>query len=585
MDTNNQIKEYLKNVALTDNLLELAKIDPEGILEEYILDYLDFKKTQETKSLSQAIPVQKTKISNIVNYLHLEDFDQWITTPEYKIYLANIISKLRTIGYILGEKWIDLLGSTATSKQNIYSFNFFTKFSVHPNFLTFQRILYTFGFGYQIFSNEFKKFFTCGHKLIGLIGSDNRITLTLNVDTLDEFFKRLSKLEEACVIMGIKHLFDEFKILFGKFKNYVIGLIIKFALNNWHVCGYKINLCLQECDKDLYLYLKDLLKDIFTGSNFSPQRYKIFQIDNFIDFAFNPMIEKIKQINQTNLIHGFATFTNVLNTITPIQVFNSLVLSHEKKSIQRGLVYTSRGIYYPELNLYNLHLKSTCAYENLVSLEKLYFENDLTQFNSIYMMEYTFTSTSYTQMFGVVALANKYPYLTTQQIHNIIDIRYERKLPFDQILTRSDLTNLQIVDIFKNIKLDLKEKYSSLFENVEWIKFIKAVNIHWIKSFEKMICKELLTQATKDLVLVDQVNPDLIIKEFCSSEMNKQKINFTPTLSNLVICGDINMILINLIETRIKKYSYKSKSYEDEPFNHFIQMQMNSSGNDVIFSL
>jgi hypothetical protein len=268
------------------------------------------------------------------------------------------------------------------------------------------------------------------------------------------------------------------------------------------------------------------------------------------------------------------------------------VLSHEKKSIKRGFTYTNRGIYIPELNLYNLHLKSNCAYANLVSLEKFYFENDLTQSESIYSLNYSFTSRLYTQMYGVVALANKYPHLTTQQIHNIIDIIYERKTPFDQVL----LDLLKIVptnsyfdlgiNIFRNTTFELRDKYSSLFEQVEWNKFIQAVNIHWIKSFERWICKELMSQAIQDFKPADQVNPDIVIKEFCSTQINPNyKLVNSPNLLNLVICGDINTILINLDRIRIKKYSYKSKPIEDEPFNHFVKMQMNSWGNDVIFNL
>jgi len=600
MDEDIIITEYLKSIQISEDLLKLAKTNPDTILEEYIVKYLKFKLDQEEKSSSQALPVHPTKISNKVNFSDLEDFDKWIMTPEYKIYLTNIISKLRTIGYLLGDDCVKSLTSTISiNKCNIYKFDFFTKNSVQPNFLTFQRILYTFGFGHQIFSYEFKKFFTCGHRLIGLISLNNNITLTWNVDTINEFFKKLIRLEQACVKSGIKYLFDEFKILFGKFKNYVLGLIIKLAINNWHMCKYKINLCLQECDEDLYLYLKDQLQDIFIGYNFSPQNSKIFQIDNFIDFAFDPQLEKIK-LEPTNSTHGFATFTNISNTLTPIKVFNSLVLSHEKKSIKRGFTYTNRGIYIPEINLYNLHLKSNYAYTNLVSLEKIYFENDLTEYNSIYSLNYSFTSGSYTQIYGVVALANKYPNLTIQQIHNIIDIIYDRKLSFDQVLldllkvipTKSNIE----INIFTNVKSELKEKYSSLFEDVKWEKFSQAVNIHWTKSFERLICKKLMSQAIQDFNLinpinpinqVNQVNPDIVIKEFCSTQNNHTfnlELN-SPNLSNLVICGDVNIILIDLDRTRIKKYSYKSKPTEDEPFNHFLKMQMNSCGNDVIFSL
>jgi len=585
--------EYLKKIKLSEDLFKLYKINPESILEEYIANYLDFKKIQETKSSSEAIPVKETKISNIINFSDLECFDKWIMTPKYKIYLANIISKLRTIGSILGKDRIQSLRSPSLNSyfdsSNIYQFDFFTKYSVQPNFLTFQRILYTFGFGYQIFSWEFKKFFTCGHRMIGLIGSDGCVTITLNVDTSNEFFKRLSKLEHECVGMGIKNLFDEFKVLFGKFKNYVIGLIVSSAINNLNACGYKISLCLQECDEDLYLYLKNKLGNIFIGFNFSPQKYKTYKINNFIDFAFDPKSEKIK-LEPSNTIHGFATFTNHTSKLTPVKVFNSLVLSHEKNSLERRFVYTNRGIYIPELNLYNLHLKSNYACGNLVSLEKYYFENEFDEYESIFVLDYDFTSKQYTQMYGVVALANKFQFLTTQEIHHIIDVIYERRVPFDQVLLKLQYYTHPEVNIFTNIKSELKEKYLSLFEEINWDKFIQAVAIHWTKSFEKDICKVLMSHAVQEPNLAYEINPDIVIKEFCSkSELIPTSTLISkpdkPNLVNLVICGDINIILKDINGIRIKKYSLKSKSTEDEPFGHLVKMQMNSWGNDVIFSL
>ncbi len=582
------INEYLKNIQLSEDIIKLYQTSPDSILEEYILNYLNFKTAQEAKSSSQAIPVHPTNISNIVNFSDLEEFDKWIMTPQYKIYLTNIISTLRTIGYVLGDNCVkSLTPSNPSNNPNIYKFDFFTKCSVYPNFLTFQRILYTFGFGYQIFSYEFKKFFTCGHRMIGLIGSNNYITITLNVDTSLEFFKKLSRLEQACVSSGIKNLFDEFKILYSKFKNYVIGLIISSAINNYNISGYKISLCLQECDQDLYLYLKEQLGNVFIGSNFSPQKYKTFKIDNFIDFSFDPNPEKIR-LESSETICGFATFSNQTDSLTPIKVFNSLVLSHEKKSLERGFTYTNRGIFIPELNLYNLHLKSTCAYGNLVSLEKFYFDNQLDQYKSIYGLDYSFISNSYTQMYGVVALRNKFPFLTREQIHNIIDIIYERIQSFDQVLV--DLTKIIPKNLYSDIQtnicsnasISLKEKYLSLFEEIEWEKFTQAVNVHWIKSFERKICKELMVQAIQELNL-SQTNPDIVIKEFCSKQMELTKTDFKPNLTNLVICGDINIILKDIDNTRIKKYSFKSKPIEDEPFNHLVNMQMNSWGNDVIF--
>ncbi len=597
------LNEYLKTVRLSEDLLKIADIDPESILEEYIKKYLNFKLEQEKKSKTLALPVQETNLSNKIDFSNLEDFDKWIVTPEYKIYLSNIISKLRTIGFILGPECITSLTldnkNNQFNKTNIYRFDFFTKQFVHPNFLTLQRILYTFGFNYQIFSYEFKKFFTCGHRLIGLIGTNKQITMTWNVDTLDEFFKKLLKLEEACVSKGIKYLYEEFKILFGKFKSYVIGLIIKSAINPWHILKYKINLCLQECDEDLYIYLKNELKEMFIGSIFCPQNSKIFEIDDFINFSLEPKQEKII-LKPNNSTHGLVTFTNMFNKISSIQVFNSLVLSHEKKSKKRGLTYTNRGVYIPEINLYNLHLKSICAYSNLVSLEKYHFENDVTQYDYIYLLNYSFTSGSYTQMYGVLALANKYPNLTFEQIHNIIDIIYERKIQFDQVLI--DILRIvpknvyfdtnQLINIFSNLKIGFKEKYYNLFEQVDYNKFIQAVNIHWLKSYERLLCKELMDQAVNDLLLVNKdnfKNPDIIIKEFCSKQVNincKLTNQIMPSnITNLIICGDVNIILIDLNGTRIKKYSFKSEPSEDEPFNHLLNMQMNSWGNDVIFIL
>lgn len=583
--------EYLKDTVLSEDIAQLCdalQTNPETILEEYIVSYLDFKTSQEAKSLSQAVPVCPTPITNIVNFSDLEDFDKWIMTPEYKIYLTNIISTLRTIGYALGNDCVKTLtfGLQNQSSTNIYRFDFFTKFSVQPNFLTFQRILYTFGFGHQIFSYEFKKFFTCGHKMIGLISANNHITITLNVDTTKEFFKKLSKLANACANSHLTHLFDEFKVLFGKFKNYVVGLIIRSAINNWHVCGYKINLCLQECDEDLYLYLKDQIGHILFGSNFSPQKFKTYKIDNFIDFAFDPNVQKIR-LEPSELTHGFATFTNQVNLLTPIKVFNSLVLSHEKKSLERGFTYTNRGIFIPELNLYNLHLKSSCAYGNLVSLDKFYFDNDMNHHKSIYGLEYSFVSKSHTQMYGVVALANKYPFLTTQQLHHIIDVIYDRKKTFDQVLldlgknVSNNLCHANVLQLS-----NLKEKYQLVFEQLDWGVFVQAVQIHWIRSLERKICKELMNQAIDSQT--NQVNPDIIIKELLDLDLlNPNPPNslvYQPNLINLVICGDINIILKDINETRIKKYSFKSKPTEDEPFNHLVRMQMNSWGNDVIFS-
>jgi len=77
MDKNLTLNEYLKNIQLSEDLIKIARINSDTILEEYIVNYLNFKLTQEIKSSSEAISVHPTKISNIINFSDLENFDKY----------------------------------------------------------------------------------------------------------------------------------------------------------------------------------------------------------------------------------------------------------------------------------------------------------------------------------------------------------------------------------------------------------------------------------------------------------------------------------------------------------------------------
>jgi hypothetical protein len=360
------------------------------------------------------------------------------------------------------------------------------------------------------------------------------------------------------------------------------------------ISTHNINLCLQECDIDLYEQIKINFADIFVCDTFSVQNSQVYQIDNFIDFSINPSEDKI-QTTEKNLSYGYAVFTTLQTpnlTLSPQNVFNSLVLNHEKGSVKRGLTFSSRGIYIPELNLYNLHLKSQQAYNNLLSLEKFYSgsEYKLELGDKIFSLNYNFSSNSYTQIFACAKLIEKYPSLSHQQIHWIIDVIYERKMSFDQVLyelskvscTFYNLYKTSIVNLTKEYQDELVKKYPGIFAQIPIRKFIQGINIHWIKKLERKICGLVLNQALNNSLIT---NPDIIIKEFCSHMGLYKQITITDVnTTSLIICGDINMFVISSGNTRIKKYSFKSSPNENMPFNHFLQMQMNSWANDIIFA-
>ena len=389
-------------------------------------------------------------------------------------------------------------------------------------------------------------------------------------------------------------MFIQFKEFFIELKSYLIQRILKAICIPLIKLGYHINLSLQECDYYLFEQIKKRFSNIFNGIIYSPQNTLTYQINDFIDFSINPSENKIIQSkSDTNTSHGFITLSTLEKTLSIVKVFNSLVLNHEKKSKIRGLTFTTRGIYIPELELYNLHLKSTNAYKNLVSLEKYHIDKDISEYNSIYGLNYDFTNKTYTQLFATNALVTILPHINLDYIHHIIDVIYERKYSFDQIIfelsktTQTFNSSSPYINILEGLE-ELEEH--DIFLNINFDTFIKAINIHYAKRLEKWICNTILKKAIKQIELLQicTSNPDIIIKEFCSKlnlGMSCNLLNNFVNNKNLTICGDINMILEDSNESRIKKYSFKSKSNEDEPFNHLLTMKMNSSGNDVIFYL
>ena len=605
----NLISIYLNNTNLesgVSKVLETLDINSNNIIDEYIQKYLDFKLEQKKNSTQEYKPCIQTPQTNQINFDFIGEFDKWADIKIYEDLLINLINLFRFIGSKLGPSIIKNLRFKNINQfsPNIYEFDFFTKSSVRPNFLTLLRLLVTLGCPTKILTKEFKTFLTLGHKPIGLITypevskpevSKPLLTITWNVDTVDEFFKKLYKLEELCIDQNLTTQFELAKKLYSKLKNLIIQLVLKKMLSPF-ISTHNINLCLQECEINLYEQIRTNFADIFVCDTFSTQNSQVYQINNFIDFSISPSADKI-QTQKENLSYGYAVFTTVqtLNlTLSPQNVFNSLVLNHEKGSLKRGLTFSSRGIYIPELNLYNLHLKSQQAYNNLLSLEKFYYgiESKLESGNKIFLLNYNFSSNTYTQIFVCAKLIEKYPSLSYQQIHWIIDVLYERKMSFDQVLyelskvscTFNNSYSTNIVNLTQEYQDELVEKYTNIFSKIPISKFIQGINLHWTKKFERKICELVMNQAiniTNNLI----TNPDIIIKEFCSHiGLYKQIPILDSNTTNLIICGDINMFIISSGNTRIKKYSFKSTSEEDMPFNHLLQMQMNSWANDIIFA-
>lgn len=600
MDTNDNdiqekiIDEYLSNGISCNLLKNILQINPDEIFKQYVEMYVGWKSVQEIKSKQEYIKCIETPECTQINFNTFDQFDKWIEESKYKSLLGKVINKLREIGRILGPVHISKLQLKYKSinKYNIYTYDFFTKESVQPNFLTLQKIFYTFGFSNQIFSYEFKTFFTCGHRPIGLINNNiNTIFITWNVDTINEFMKKLDSFEQVCIDLDIKSKFEEFKIIFIELKNYIIQIILRTICNKLIKQKLNVNLSLQECDYHLFEYIKKNMRDLFVGMVYSPQNTLTYEIKDIFNFASNPSKEKIYQTNiKSDTSFGFVTLSTLCKNLSVTQVFNSLVLNHEKKSRIRGLSFTTRGVYIPELQLYNLHLKSSNTYKNLIALEKYHFEKDISVYESIYGLGYNFTNKSYTQLLATKALTSILPHINLEIIHHMIDVIFEHKYSFDQILLELSKTTQIFSCLYSNILDGVNCTNSDpIFTNIDFNTFVKAINIHYTKKLENWVCSTILKKVIKNYenMPIDMTNPDLIIKEFFSNlnqtqtciDMQKQDIQ------NLTICGDINMILIESDCSRIKKYSFRSNPNEDEPFNHLLNMKMFSSGNNAIFCL
>lgn len=588
---------YLSDINIMNNLSTLIKINPDELVDEYANIYLKFKKEQEEKSTQEYIPCVITLKSDQIDFDYIEEFDKWINVPEYTILLKNLIDIMRFIGLKLGPHLVASLKSRNISSQsaNIYGYDFFKKSSVRPNFLTFLRLLITFGCPIQILNKEFKTFFTWGHKPIGLVSHNSAeskpiLTITWNIDTVNEFFKKIDKLNELCISHELSDQFEYIKVTYSKLKNVIIQSVLNKMLAPY-ISTHDINLCLQECEIDLYEEIKLNFSNIFVSQIFSPQNSQIYQIDNFIDFSINPSIDKIINVSNIVTTFGFATLSTINVNLSCSKVFNSLILNHEKESLKRGITFSTRGIFIPEINLFNLHLKPQQAYKNLISLEKMYqIENSNADLN-VFSFDYDFSSKSYTQMFACVNLINKYPNLSFKQVHHIIDVIYDRKMSFDQVLyeisKKSETFNPGYANLLENLTNQDKEniclKYPEITDKIPIDKFIQAIGIHWTKKFEKSICSNILDQALGCDTSQNYSNPDDIIKNFCSQLVTSTSIP-TNLVPNPTICGDINMLIISVENTRIKKYSFKSLADQNEPFNHFLNMRMHSWANDIIFS-
>lgn len=591
------IDEYLIN-GLSNNLLaNILQINPNNIFDEYVQLYNELKETQKIRSIQEYKKCVETPISTQINFGEFEQIDKWINFSQYRYLLTPVISILREIGKLLGPEIISNLQTKQENKFYVYSYDFFTKKSVQPNFLTLQKILHTFGFGKQIFSSEFKTFFTCGHKPFGLINtSTNTLTITWNVDTINEFMKKLDPFRAMCDNLGFGEKYTQFKSLFAELKNFLIQTIIRTISLKWIGKKFNVILSLQECDYELFVQIKKNLSDLFVGMTYSPQNTITFKIDDLFDFASNPTKEKIYQTNLiSDTIFGFVTLSTTHKKLSVVKVFNSLILNHEKKSKSRRFTFTTRGTYIPELKLYNLHLKSSSAYKNLLTLEKYHIEKDISCYKSIYEIDYNFTDKSYTQIFAAQALITILPYLEIDFMHDMIDQIYERKYSFDQILLELTKTtqnfNCSYSNILGDIDLTSKQKYQMFSHIVNMNTFVKAINIHYLKKLEHSICSQILKKVIKEYANITNIvlkpNADLVIKEFLStlSQNQNSEILSSTNLTDLTICGDINMLLVEKKCSRIKKYSFNSTPNEDEPFNHLLNMRMNSLGNDVIFSL
>ena len=160
------------------------------------------------------------------------------------------------------------------------------------------------------------------------------------------------------------YLYEEFKNSFIILKKIIIkNIIIKLIESSQDkISSKEINLCLQECDYDLFEYLKNELT-IFNSHIYTPQNNISYKIDDYTNFCKTLDINKI--INNDYVIKfgfvTFSTFGSKNQKLKTINVFNSFILNHEKDSKNRGLTLSSRGVFLPELNIYNLHLKKTLA--------------------------------------------------------------------------------------------------------------------------------------------------------------------------------------------------------------------------------
>ena len=569
-----------------------------NILQNYLNKFEISKHEQLEKSKQEYINIKNiTPNTNIILFNNIiDDFDKYINSYEYIQQINICINIIKKIGS-------EFDPSTLKCDKYSFAYSFFkNNIQQQSYFNTLLKAMYTLGCNKYILSLEFKKFFSCGHRPVSLI-TDNILNITYNVDTYEEFFKKCINIENSCKTKNIMYLYEEFKNNFIILKKIVIkNIILKLiecSKEKIKLCSKEkinINLCLQECDYDLFEYLKNELT-IFNSHIYSPQNNISYKIDDYTDFCTTLDINKIIN-NDSVKKFGFVTFSTfgIKNQILKsVNVFNSFVLNHEKDSKIRGLTLSSRGIFVPELNIYNLHLKKDQACSNLYSLEKYYFnkEYNLENHKKIYEFSYDFTNSN-TQLYYYSLLKEVYTNFSERFYQLIIDIYYDKKITIFERYNKLDYNELNKFDItsyINVINLDkFKEINKTIFETINYDKFIKAVNYQYIYDTEKWITKELIQNIKDNYTLDSNLNPDNIIKEFCKNKFNINAINESYTIlsDKLIIMGDLNIILCeNCIDNqivRIKKSSYNSSQDENEPFNIFLNMNLSSNGNDAIFS-
>jgi hypothetical protein len=580
-------KEYKNDFKLLDDKQCVFEI-----LQNYLNKFQKSKNEQLEKSQQEYKNIQNiTPKTNIILFNNIiDDFDKYIDSDEYIQQINICFDILKKIGSKLDPNIL---------KSDKYSFTYsFFKNNVklHPHINTLLKAMYTLGCNKNIFSLEFKKFFSCGHRPTCLI-TDNIINITYNVDTYDEFFKKCINIEENCKKYSIMYLYEEFKNSFIILKKIIIkNIIIKLIESSQDkISSKEINLCLQECDYDLFEYLKNELT-IFNSHVYTPQNNISYKIDDYTDFCKTLDINKI--INNDYVIKfgfvTFSTFGSKNQKLKTTNVFNSFILNHEKDSKNRGLTLSSRGVFLPELNIYNLHLKKDQACNNLSTLEKYYFQDNNFQnidkseeYEKIYGFNYDFTN-SKTQLYYYSLLKQVYPIFSERFYQLIIDIYYDKKISIFERYNKLD-NIASNVNIFL-LSEEFKETNKKIFETINYDKFIQVVNYQYIYDTEKWIAKDLIENAKSNYILDENINPDNIIKQFCKNKFNINEINepYTILSDKLIIMGDLNIILCeNCIDNkivRIKKSSYSSSQDENEPFNILLNMNLSANGNDAILS-